>query len=105
MKAAADIGTAKLIGAIETSFMKVKKDTAIAHVEMITNELLATIPDGLTDGAGTKIVNLAMLPHTQRTGSTSPTVEAQIRTRTRGHFIGFRPRPQWFLPTQSEPPT
>src|ERR1019366_6923546 len=33
---AADIGTAKLIGAIETSFIKEKKETAMAQVEMIT---------------------------------------------------------------------
>src|SRR5580692_4888547 len=36
INAAADIGTAKLMGAIETSFINEKNETAIAHVEIIT---------------------------------------------------------------------
>ena len=37
MNVAADIGTAKLMGAMETSFMNEKNETAIAQVEMITH--------------------------------------------------------------------
>ena len=56
MKAAADIGTAKLIGAIDTSFMNEKNETAIAQVEIITNELRteATIPTALPIAPGRK---------------------------------------------------
>ena len=36
MNVAADIGTAKLMGAIDTSFMNEKNETAIAQVEIIT---------------------------------------------------------------------
>jgi len=42
MNAAPDIGTAKLMGAMATSFMNEKKETAIAQVEIMTNEFCAT---------------------------------------------------------------
>ena len=39
MKVAADIGTAKVMGAIETSFMKEKNDTAMEQVEMMCDAI------------------------------------------------------------------
>src|SRR5580704_14080429 len=54
MNAAADIGTANVIGAIDTSFMNEKKETAMAQVEMITYELRATIPNARPIASGRK---------------------------------------------------
>ncbi len=86
MNAAADIGTAKLIGAIETSLMKEKNDTAIAQVETMTQELRATIPNALPIAPGRKswISPCCLIPSDRQT---SPTVVAHTTSATRIHFV------------------
>ena len=54
MNVTAETGTAKLIGAIDTSFMNEKNDTAIAQVETITIQLRAIADSTAPSAPGRK---------------------------------------------------
>ena len=52
MSVAAETGTAKLKGAIETSRMKLKNETAIAQVDRITHLLRTNAPKARVSAPG-----------------------------------------------------
>jgi hypothetical protein len=91
MKVAADIGTAKVMGAIDTSFMNEKNDTAIAQVETITIQLRA-IARQRPDSARAEVADLAVMPHAERPEDVAHGGRETMHITTRIHFIaGCRP--------------
>jgi hypothetical protein len=74
------------MGAMATSFMNEKKDTAMAQVETITNEFRATAAKERPRAPGRKscISPWRRMPSERQT---SPTVAVQMTIRTRTHFM------------------